>query len=135
MLTALRHLLAENPMAVVVGIVTVLSLSTLIAFQATVPATFSFLGLLAGGAAVGWCWRETRNAIAAAFLAGWTAYFLGSVAFVSSSSIAAGYSADRVAAEIGAGVFVGLVFGMVAGGWAAGGGILGTFFRRRLRAR
>jgi len=51
-----------------------------------------------------------------------------------SSSILAGYTAERVAAEAGIGVFVGAVVGVVGGVWTAGGAALGSVLRWRLHA-
>jgi hypothetical protein len=124
-----------NRKAVLVGFATVLCLSALIGLQAVVPFDFAFLGLIVGGIAVGLSWTEPRKAITAAFLAGLVAYFFGTVASVGSASVAAGYPAWRVAVEVAIGAFAGLIFGVVAGLWTIGGGLVGTVVRRRWLGR
>ena len=135
MYSIIRRNWAENRIAVVVGIGTVLSTSTLIAFQAVVSPTFAFFALIVGGIAVGLSWTEPRKALTAAFLVGYAAYFLGTIAYVGGASLADRYPVERIAAEIAIAAFAGLIIGVVAGLWTVGGGILGTVARRRLLVR
>ena len=129
-----RHLV-ESRVAFLVAALVALSVGALIALQAVIPPTLGFLGLLIGGIAVGLCGTEVRKTVTYAFLAGFAAYFLGSVAFIWSASIGAGYPGERVGGEIAIGAFVGLLFGVVAGLWTAFGGMAGTLVQRRLRTR
>jgi hypothetical protein len=129
------RLWVENRVAFLVAALVALSVGALIGLQAFIPPSLSFFGLFIGGIAVGLCGTEPRKTGTYAFLAGFVAYFVGTVAFVGGASIGAGYSGDRVAGEIAIGGFAGLLFGVVAGVWSAGGGMAGTLVRRRLRAR
>jgi hypothetical protein len=129
----IRRLWVENRVAFLVAAIVALSVGALIAFEAIIPPTLWIFGLIVGGIAVGLCGTEPRKTGPYAFLAGFAAYFIGTVAFVGSASIGAGYPGERVVGEIAVGAFVGLLFGVVAGAWAVGGGIAGTLVRRRIR--
>jgi len=131
----IRRHWVENRVAFLVAAAVALSVGALIALQAVIPPALGFFGLLIGGIAVGLCGTEFRKTATYAFFAGFVAYFVGTVAFIWSASIGAGYPDERVASEIAIGAFVGLLFGVVAGVWTAGGGMAGTFVRRRSRTR
>jgi hypothetical protein len=131
----IRGLWVENRVAFLVAAIVALSVGTLIALQTVISPTLSFFGLLVGGIVVGFCGTEPRKTGPYAFLAGYVAYFLGTVAFSGSASIGAGYPGERVLGEIAIGAFVGLLFGVVAGAWSVGGGIAGTLVRRRISPR
>lgn len=107
--------------------------AALVALRGVVSPALGFLALLGGGFAVGLCGAELRDTVIATFLMGFVAYFCGTVAFAAGASALAGYPPERVGAEVAIGALVGLVFGVISGAWAAGGGALGAVARRRSR--
>ena len=124
----------ERPAAFAVFLVSTAVAAVLIALQGVLSPTFAFLALVAGGFAIGRASLPLRDAVVTGFIMGYIAYLAGTVAFALSSSILAGYTAERVAAEAGIGVFVGAVVGVVGGVWTAGGAALGSVLRWRLHA-
>jgi len=124
----------ERPAAFAVFLVSTAVAAVLVALQGVLSPTFAFLALVAGGFAIGRASLPLRDAVVTGFIMGYIAYLAGTVAFALSSSILAGYTAERVAAEAGIGVFVGAVVGVVGGVWTAGGAALGSVLRWRLHA-
>ncbi len=113
--------------------VVALSVGTLIALQALISPTVAFFGLVIGGVALGLSGTDMKKTATYALLAGFFAYFLGTVAFAAAASIGGGYPGERVVGEIAIGAFAGLLFGVVAGLWTAGGAVIGTLVLRRSR--
>lgn len=124
----------EKPAAFAVFLVSTAVAAVLIALQGALSPAFGFLALVAGGFAIGLVCLPLRDAVVTGFLMGYIAYLAGTVAFALGSSILAGYSAERVAAEAAIGVFVGAVFGVVGGVWTVGGAALASVLRRRPHA-
>jgi hypothetical protein len=112
---------------------TIVVVALVIAFQAVISGTLIVLALIVGGAVVGMCGGDRKDAAFAAFIAGLVAYFAGTLAFLGGASIQAGYPVERVAGEIAIGVFTGALFGVVAGAWSAGGSLIGSLVGRRIR--
>ena len=116
-----------------IAAVVALSVGTLIALQALISPTVAFFGLVIGGVALGLSGTDMKKTATYALLAGFFAYFLGTVAFAAGASIGAGDPGERVVGEIAIGAFAGLLFGVVAGLWTAGGAVIGTLVLRRSR--
>jgi len=108
--------------------------SGLIAFQAMLSPTFGFFALLLSGLALGALGFRMRDSVIAAFLMGYVAYAIGSVASVVGQSLIAGYPLELVTAYTAIAILVGLVFGTVAGIWTAGGAAVGFVVRRKPHA-
>ncbi len=108
--------------------------SGLITFQGMLSPTFGFFALLLTGLALGALGFRMRDSVIAAFLMGYVAYAIGSVAFVVGQSLIAGYSVELVAGYTAIAILVGLVFGVVAGIWTAGAAAIGFVIRRKPHA-
>ena len=74
--------------------VVALSVGTLIALQALISPTVAFFGLVIGGVALGLSGTDMKKTATYALLAGFFAYFLGTVAFAAAASIGGGYPGD-----------------------------------------
>ena len=132
MVAPVARLMKTSPVALVVFLGALVLAAVLIALQGVTSPTWGFLALIVGGLAVGLCGAQLRDTVVAAFLMGFVAYFSGTVAFVTGQSVQAGYPAERVTAEVAIGAFVGLLFGVIAGLWTAGGGAIGAIIKRRV---
>src|SRR5207247_11441894 len=107
--------LPRNRVVFLIAAVVALSVGALIALQALISPTVAFFGLVIGGVAMGLSGTDMKKTATYALVAGFFAYFLGTVAFAAGASIGAGYPGARVVREIAVGAFVGLLFGFVAG--------------------
>jgi len=118
-----------------IAAVVALSVGALIALQALISPTVAFFGLVIGGVALGLSGTDMKKTATYALVAGFFAYFLGTIAFAAAASIGGGYPGERVVGEIAIGAFAGLLFGVVAGLWTAGGAVIGTLVLRRSRTQ
>ena len=125
----------RNRVVFLIAAVVALSVGALIALQALISPTVAFFGLVIGGVALGLSGTDMKKTATYALLAGFFAYFLGTVAFAAAASIGGGYPGERVVGEIAIGAFAGLLFGVVAGLWTAGGAVIGTLVLRRSRTQ
>src|SRR2546427_3165198 len=126
------RLMKTSPVALVVFLGALVLAAVLIALQGVTSPTWGFLALIVGGLAVGLCGAQLRDTVVTAFVMGFVAYFSGTVAFVTGASVQTGYSAERATAEVAIGAFVGLLFGVIAGLWTAGGRAIGAILRGRV---
>lgn len=122
----LRH---HSPAAIPTLFGTTLIAAVLIALQLVVPPAAMVLVLLLGGLALGLVVGNVRDAVLVGFLMGYVAFFAGSTALGIWFAVSGASGSSPW--DLFGGLFVGLVFGIVAGVWSAGAaGMIGVVRRR-----